>query len=41
MLEREESRGAHYREDFDFSLDKVYKLEVRRENNKTIIDKKY
>ena len=41
MLEREESRGAHYREDFKYSLDKVYKLQVRRENNKIIIDKIY
>ena len=41
MLEREESRGAHYREDFKYSLDKVYKLQVRRKNNKIIIDKIY
>lgn len=41
MLEREESRGAHYREDFNFSSDKVYKLQVRRENNKTVIVRKY
>lgn len=41
MLEREESRGAHYREDFKYSSDKVYKLQVKRENNKIIIDKIY
>ena len=41
MFEMEKRRGEHYRQYFDFSLDKVYKLEVRRENNKTIIDKKY
>ena len=37
----EKRRGEHYREDFDFSLEKVQKLEVRHENNKIIIDKKY
>lgn len=41
MLEREESRGAHYREDFKYSDDKVYKLQVKRENNKIIINKIY
>lgn len=41
MLEREESRGAHYREDFEYSADKVYKLQVKRENNKIIINKIY
>ncbi|MEI0747776.1 FAD-binding protein [Brachyspira pulli] len=41
MLEREESRGAHYREDFKYSSDKVYKLQVKRENNKIIINKIY
>ena len=41
MLKREESRGAHYREDFEYSADKVYKLQVKRENNKIIINKIY
>ena len=41
MLEREESRGAHYREDFKYSSDKVYKLQVKRENNKIIINRIY
>lgn len=41
MLEREESRGAHYREDFKYSDDKVYKLQVKREKNKILIDKIY
>ena len=41
MLEREESRGAHYRDDFKCSADKVYKLQVKRENNKIIINKIY
>ena len=41
MLEREESRGAHYREDFKYSSDKIYKLQVKRENNKTIINRLY
>ena len=41
MLDREESRGAHYREDFKDSSDKIYKLQVKRENNKTIINKIY
>ena len=41
MLERDESRGAHYREDFKYSSDKIYKLQVKRENNKTIINKIY
>ena len=41
MLEREESRGAHYREDFKCSSDNVYKLQVTRENNKIIITRKY
>ena len=41
MLEREESRGAHYRDDFKYSADKVYKLQVKRENNKIIINKIY
>ena len=41
MLEREESRGAHYREDFKYSDDKVYKLQIKRENNKIIINKIY
>ena len=41
ILKREESRGAHYREDFKCSSDNVYKLQVTRENNKIIITKKY
>lgn len=41
MLEREESRGAHYREDFKYSSDKIYKLQISRENNKTIINRQY
>ncbi|WP_028331131.1 FAD-binding protein [Brachyspira alvinipulli] len=41
ILEREESRGAHYREDFQCSSDNVYKLQITRENNKIIITKKY
>lgn len=41
MLEREESRGAHYREDFKYSADKIYKLQVKRENNKILINKIY
>ena len=41
MLERDESRGAHYREDFKYSSDKIYKLQVKRENNKTIINRLY
>ena len=41
MLEREESRGAHYREDCKCSSDNVYKLQVTRENNKIIITRKY
>ena len=41
MLERDESRGAHYREDFKYSSDKIYKLQVKRENNKTIINRIY
>ncbi|MEI0604405.1 FAD-binding protein [Brachyspira alvinipulli] len=41
ILEREESRGAHYREDFKCSSDNVYKLQVTRENNKIIITRKY
>lgn len=41
MLERDESRGAHYREDFKDSSDKIYKLQVKRENNKTIINRLY
>ena len=41
ILEREESRGAHYREDFQYSSDKIYKLQISRENNKTIINRQY
>ena len=41
MLARDESRGAHYREDFKYSSDKIYKLQVKRENNKTIINRLY
>ncbi|MBW5409541.1 FAD-binding protein [Brachyspira hampsonii] len=41
MLERDESRGAHYREDFKDSSYKIYKLQVKRENNKTIINRLY
>ena len=41
MLERDESRGSHYREDFKYSSDKIYKLQVKRENNKTIINRLY
>lgn len=41
MLERDESRGAHYRDDFRDSSDKIYKLHIKRENNKTIINRIY
>ena len=41
MLERDKSRGSHYREDFKYSSDKIYKLQVKRENNKTIINRLY
>ena len=41
ILEREESRGAHYREDFQYSDNKIYKLQISRENNKTIINRQY
>ncbi|MDA0034251.1 FAD-binding protein [Brachyspira hyodysenteriae] len=41
MLERDESRGAHYREDFKYSSDKIYKVQLKRENNKTIAERIY
>lgn len=41
MLERDESRGAHYREDFKYSSDKVYKVQLKRENNKTLANRIY
>ena len=40
MLNREESRGAHYRKDFPFSSDKIYKIEITRENGEFILNKK-
>ena len=41
MLAREESRGAHYREDFPRTLDNVYKIIISRKNNSFILEKKY
>lgn len=41
MLEREESRGAHYREDFPYTLDKPYKIIISRKNNDFILEKEY
>lgn len=40
MLNREESRGAHYRKDFPFSSDKIYKIEITRENGEFVLNKK-
>lgn len=41
MLAREESRGAHYREDFPYTLDKTYKILISRKNNEFILEKEY
>lgn len=41
MLTREESRGAHYREDFPYTLDKTYKIIISRKNNEFILEKEY
>lgn len=41
MLERRESRGAHYREDFPYSDEKIYKVEISRENGEFILKKRY
>ncbi|WP_206039045.1 MULTISPECIES: FAD-binding protein [Fusobacterium] len=37
MLERKESRGAHYREDYPYSSDNNYKIILSRKNNNFIV----
>ena len=39
ILNREESRGGHYREDFPKTSNEVVKLNVKRKNNEFIIEK--
>lgn len=39
MLMREESRGAHYREDFPYTSSTPYKIIVSRKNNKFSLEK--
>lgn len=39
ILNREESRGAHYREDFPNTSENIIKLKIKRENNQFLINK--
>lgn len=39
ILNREESRGAHFREDFPNTSDEIIKLKVTRKNNDFIVEK--
>lgn len=39
ILNRQESRGAHYREDFPFTSDKPFKLQIQRKNDEFLIEK--
>lgn len=39
MLERNESRGAHYREDYPERDENIYRVVISMKNNNLIIDK--
>ncbi len=39
MINRKESRGAHYREDFPKKSDELYRIVISKENNNIKIKK--